>query len=139
LSPEPSTEYTIRSVESMPDFGNGGAWLVPIGWLMDHEMPDDLAVVRRPVTIVNALGLHLRAADQFVMLARSFESKIWVECRGARANGTSILELACLAAECGATIDVQAQGPDAAAAIDALAELARIGFSPTEHERGGEA
>lgn len=83
---------------------------------------------RRTVTIVNRLGLHARAAAKLVTLASEFESEIHLV-RGARqVNGKSIMGVMMLAAEQGATLRIRAEGPDAEAAVDALARLVADGF-----------
>ena len=87
----------------------------------------------RRVVIVNALGLHLRPASRFVALAASFRSDIVVACKGIRANGKSILDLATLAAECGTTLEIEAHGPDAEDAVADLADLIASGL-----DEGGE-
>jgi phosphocarrier protein len=85
--------------------------------------PDPDTPARRQVTLANPLGLHLRAADRFVRLARTFQSDIRVGCRGSQADGKGILDLLLLAAECGAILEIEARGPDAEATVAALAEL----------------
>lgn len=85
-------------------------------------------VARRQVEIVNALGFHLRPADKFVRVAYPFSSEIKVEVRGRVCNGKSILDLMTLAAECGTLIDLEARGPDAEAALAALAGLVAARF-----------
>lgn len=94
-------------------------------------MHDGVCAIRREATIPNALGLHLRAAARFVHLAVTFRAKVWVECGDNRANGKSVLDLACLAAGCGQTLALEASGADAEAAVAALAALVLAGF----HER----
>jgi phosphotransferase system HPr (HPr) family protein len=84
--------------------------------------------VSRQVEITNTLGLHLRAADQFVRLARQFRAEVWVACDGRTANGRSILDLTTLAAACGSQLELEADGPDAEAALDALTGLIGRGF-----------
>jgi phosphocarrier protein len=85
-------------------------------------------VETRAVIIVNALGLHARAAARFVHQAGLFKSQIKVT-RGARTvDGKSILGLLLLAAPRGATLELSASGVDAAAAMDALAGLVERGF-----------
>ena len=80
------------------------------------------------MTIVNALGLHARAAARFVHCAGQFKSHIKIT-RGARTvDGKSILGLLLLAAPRGATLDIAADGPDEAAALDALSALVARGF-----------
>ena len=83
---------------------------------------------RREVVIVNAYGLHMRPSSRFVKVASGFESTIWVRLRDTKANGKSLLDVTCLAAEKGDTLSLEAQGPDAEAAISALAELVAAGF-----------
>lgn len=80
------------------------------------------------VTIVNALGLHARAAARFVHLSGQFKSQIKIT-RGTRTvDGKSILGLLLLAAPRGATLELAAAGPDAVEALDALSSLVARGF-----------
>lgn len=93
---------------------------------------DPHQVARRQVEILNALGLHLRPADKFVRLAHRFQSEIRVYHEGHEINGKSILDLTTLAAERGTLLDLEARGPDAEAAVEALAELVLARFHETE-------
>ena len=95
-------------------------------------MSHDPQVARRQVEITNALGLHLRPADKFVRLAHKYQSEIRVYHEGREINGKSILDLTTLAAACGTWLDLEARGPDAEAAIAALAELVLAQFHETE-------
>jgi phosphocarrier protein len=95
---------------------------------MNHEPP----VARRQVQIVNALGLHLRPAKKFVLTADRFQAEIRIAYKGKTFNGRSILDLASLAAECGARLELEATGPDAEAALAALAELIEAEFNEDE-------
>jgi phosphocarrier protein HPr len=83
---------------------------------------------RRDVTIVNTYGLHMRPSSRFVKLASSYQSQVWVYFRGTKASGKSLLEMTCLAAEKGDTLELEAEGLDAEAALAALAELVAAGF-----------
>jgi phosphocarrier protein HPr len=83
---------------------------------------------RRQVEILNTYGLHMRPSSKFVKLASSFQSDIRVRHRDVEANGKSILEMTSLAAERGSALDLEARGPDAEAALSALAELVAAGF-----------
>ena len=85
-------------------------------------------MTRREVEIVNALGLHARAAARFVHLASRFSAQIRVSRGGRTMDGKSILGLLLLSAGKGTTIEISADGPDEAEAADALAELAARGF-----------
>jgi len=82
----------------------------------------------RDVGIVNALGLHARAAARFVNLAGKFQSQIRVG-RGSRlVDGKSILGLLLLGAARGSTLAISAEGSDEAEALDALCKLVEQGF-----------
>ncbi len=102
---------------------------------MSHET----AVARRQVEITNRLGLHMRAADQFVRLARRFQCEIRVHYQGKECNGKSILDLTILAAVCGTRLDLEACGPDAFAAVEALAVVVAAQFYENEHGDSSEA
>jgi len=77
---------------------------------------------------VNSLGLHARAAARFVGLASRFESQIRVAVGDRVMDGKSILGLLLLSAARGTTLTISADGPDAEAAVTALAALATRGF-----------
>jgi phosphotransferase system HPr (HPr) family protein len=63
-----------------------------------------------------------------VRLAMQFESTIEIVRDGDRFDGKSILALMTLAAEQGTQLLLQAEGPDAGEALDALAKLFGRGF-----------
>jgi phosphocarrier protein HPr len=100
----------------------------PIEPLMSH----DTTVARRQVEITNTLGLHLRPADKFVKLALHYRAEIRVYYNGNQFNGKSILDLTTLAAECGTRLELEACGPDAAEAVEALASLVSAQFYENE-------
>jgi phosphocarrier protein HPr len=79
--------------------------------------------LERRVKVVNRLGLHARPAAEFVKVASKFESEITVSRDTMQVNGKSILGVMTLAAECGSELLLRAQGKDAAAALDELAEV----------------
>jgi phosphocarrier protein len=85
-------------------------------------------VIEREATIVNQDGLHARPAAQIVRLANSFASEIELAKDGVGVNGKSIMGVMMLAAECGSCITIRADGPDAEAAVAALATLVAGGF-----------
>ena len=82
----------------------------------------------RTVEIVNKRGLHARASAKFVKCAERFDAEIKVSRDGQTVPAVSIMGLMMLAAQPGATILVEVEGPDAAAALDALAQLVADGF-----------
>lgn len=79
--------------------------------------------VQRRLTICNQKGLHARAAAKFVKLAESFDAQVTVVKGDTRVSGGSIMGLMMLAAGPGCEIDVEAAGPAAQDAVDALAQL----------------
>ena len=82
----------------------------------------------RSVTVVNALGLHARAAARFVQLAARYTAQIRVARDGKVMDGKSIMGILLLAAARGTTITISADGADEQAAVDALADLVATGF-----------
>ena len=77
---------------------------------------------------MNPLGFHARAAAKFVAEASRFESHITVVFKDKEMDGKSILGLLLLAAPCGASIQIQADGRDENEAIKALTALVTAGF-----------
>ncbi len=82
----------------------------------------------RRVRVRNLRGLHARAAARFVKLADSFEAEIIVLYKGRSVSGVSIMGLMMLAAGPGTELAISATGADAAAAVEALAELVDARF-----------
>lgn len=85
-------------------------------------------MTEREAVIVNPLGLHARPAAQIVRLATSYAADIRLEKDGMEVNGKSIMGVMMLAAECGSTIRIRADGADAEAALAALCGLVSDGF-----------
>jgi len=82
----------------------------------------------RQFLIVNALGLHARAAAQLVQTANRFRAEIHVEKDGMEVNGKSIMGVLTLAAAKGSSITVKVEGEDAEHAMLALAKVIENGF-----------
>lgn len=82
--------------------------------------------------ITNKRGLHARAAARFVKCAERFDAEITVSKDQTTVGATSIMGLMMLAAAPGSFIRVCAQGPDAASALAALAELVAERFGEGE-------
>ena len=85
-------------------------------------------VVERQAPIVNSLGLHARPAAEFVKVANRFQANIAVSKDGLEVNGKSIMGMMMLAAECGSSLLIKADGDDAEAAVAALLALVAAGF-----------
>lgn len=84
--------------------------------------------VERTVTVSNRQGLHARPAAEFVKLASTFESEIFVEKDELEVNGKSIMGVMMLAAEPGTTLAIRADGEDSDEAVEALVALVEDGF-----------
>lgn len=81
------------------------------------------STARCSVTICNQKGLHARAAAKFVKLAERFDAQVTVQKNDTCVPGSSIMGLMMLAAGPGCEIEIEANGPGAQAAVDALAQL----------------
>lgn len=77
----------------------------------------------RVAKIKNVLGLHARAAAQFVQTANKFCAEVTVAKDGEEVNGKSILSLMMLAAPIGSEITIKAEGEDAIEVVETLIEL----------------
>lgn len=82
----------------------------------------------REVEIVNALGLHARAASRMVALARRFRAEIRVRCGDQHVDGKSVVSLLTLAGSRGKRLSISADGDDAEAALSALCKLVEGGL-----------
>jgi phosphocarrier protein HPr len=80
-------------------------------------------MVERTVQILNKNGLHARPAAEVVKIAAKFTSEITLARDDLEVNGKSIMGVMMLAAECGASVRLRAEGADAEQAVDALATL----------------
>lgn len=80
----------------------------------------------RTARIGDPVGLHLRAASRIVQVAKKFESDIRIAYSGVETNAKSILGLASLVARHRDAVDVIAEGPDEAEALEALVRLIEI-------------
>ena len=90
------------------------------------------AAIVRVLEICNKKGLHARASAKFVQTVERFDCEVKVTRGGETVGGTSIMGLMMLAAGPGTTITVAATGPEAAAAMEALAELVACRFTEDE-------
>ncbi len=88
--------------------------------------------VRRTVDICNERGLHARASAKFVKLASGFDAEVRVGRDGQMVDARSIMGLMMLAAGVGSQVEIEADGPQAQEALDALTALIENRF---EEER----
>ncbi len=82
-----------------------------------------MATITRELAIINQRGLHARASAKFVKCAEGFDANVTVSRDGHTVPGTSIMGLMMLAASIGSAITVEASGPQADDAMQALEKL----------------
>jgi phosphocarrier protein HPr len=80
-------------------------------------------MIERSVQIVNRNGLHARPAAEIVKAAARFRSDITIRRDDMEVNGKSIMGVMMLAAECGSTLLLRADGPDAEDAVETIAGI----------------
>jgi len=81
------------------------------------------AMTARTLTVRNKTGLHARPAMLFVQTAAHFKAKIKVTREGRTVDAKSILGVLSLGAGKNSIIEVEAEGADEAAVLDALETL----------------
>ena len=89
-------------------------------------------MLRRDIEIVNRLGLHARASAKLTQLASSFQCEVWMSRDGRRVNAKSIMGVMMLAAAKGSSVELETDGPDEQAAMDALVILIEDKFGEGE-------
>lgn len=77
----------------------------------------------REVTVMNANGIHARPSAEIVKVAGRFAANITMSRDGLEVNAKSIMGVMMLAAECGSTVHLKADGDDADGALEALTLL----------------
>ena len=82
----------------------------------------------RRLEIVNQRGLHARASRKLAELAIVYNAAIIVRREDEAADATSLMDLMMLGAGLGAEIEVEADGPQAEEAIEAIAALVASRF-----------
>jgi phosphocarrier protein HPr len=89
-------------------------------------------MIKTTVTISNKLGLHARASAKFTKLAGSFACEVWMARGERRVNAKSIMGVMMLAAGMGSVVDIETDGADEQAAMDALVALVNDKFGEGE-------
>ncbi len=89
-------------------------------------------MLQQDVEIVNKLGLHARASAKLSQLAGQYACDVWLSRGATRVNAKSIMGVMMLAAAKGSVIRIETDGPDEAAAMQALQTLIRDKFGEGE-------
>jgi len=90
-----------------------------------------MSMISRDVIVSNERGLHARPAMQFVDVANGFTSQVKVVRGGEEpleVDGKSVMQMITLEAVMGTPLRILADGEDAAAAVEKLAELFQSKF-----------
>ncbi len=80
-------------------------------------------MLERSVQVVNRNGVHARPAAEIVKAAARYASEITIVRDDLEVNGKSIMGVMMLAAECGSTLTLRAEGPDEEQALEAISTL----------------
>ena len=92
-----------------------------------------MVALKRTLPIVNARGLHARASRKLAELALSYDTTtIIVRREDEEADARSLMDLMMLGAGIGSEIEVEADGPAAAEALDAIEALLAAKFHEGE-------
>lgn len=92
--------------------------------------------VCRQVRIINPEGMHLRAASALIQLARQFQAQVVLSNHNLRADAKSTpLQLLALGAQPGDHLTIEAVGPDASEAVEAIVQLIENRFEPLTEQR----
>ena len=89
-------------------------------------------MIQTQLTIINKLGLHARAAAKFVGCTSGFSSSIKAGVAGNMVDAKSIMSVMMLAAGKGTVLDVEIDGSDEEAALEALKTLIDNRFDEAE-------
>ena len=80
-------------------------------------------MIKQAVTISNKLGLHARASAKLTKLAGGFPCEVHLARNGRRVNAKSIMGVMMLAAGIGTEVQIETEGVDEQAAMDAIIAL----------------
>ena len=89
-------------------------------------------MIKTRTNINNKLGLHARASAKLTKLAGSFASEVWMTKGERRVNAKSIMGVMMLAAGIGSTVEIETDGNQEQAAMEALLALIADKFGEGE-------
>ena len=80
-------------------------------------------MVKQKVMIKNPTGLHLRPAGILCKEALKYKSSVKFQFMNSTANAKSVLNVMASGIKCGDEVTVRCEGPDEAAALEAVCQL----------------
>jgi phosphocarrier protein FPr/phosphocarrier protein len=104
----------------------------PVAGAATVEAPREAARASAEATVPLAHGLHARPAARIAARAREFDAQVRLVSAGGEASATSAIAIMALGAGEGEKLGVTATGPDAAAAVAAIAQLIEHGLAAHE-------
>lgn len=90
---------------------------------LGNEVTEEAQIKRREVLVMNDLGLHARPAGRLAQEAQKFVADVHIVAGEQRVDAKSILDVLTLAAARGTSLQLEADGADASAALDRLESL----------------
>ncbi len=89
-------------------------------------------MIKTSTNISNKLGLHARASAKLTKLAGGFPCEVWMSKGERRVNAKSIMGVMMLAAGIGSTVEIETDGAQEQAAMNALLALIHDKFGEGE-------
>jgi phosphocarrier protein len=84
--------------------------------------------ISREVTVVNALGLHARAAAKIAALARGADGRVWLQTGGERVDAKSVIDMLTLACGMGSAVTIAVDEPADSPILEEIVTLVESGF-----------
>lgn len=86
----------------------------------------------QPITIINKLGLHARAAMALIKTTERYQSRITLRVNNREIDAKDIMQVMVLGAGCGTELDVITEGDDEVEALKAVTALINDRFGEAE-------
>lgn len=86
------------------------------------------------LTLINARGLHARAASKFVDVAKAYGCDVSLTVGDKTVDGKSIMALLMLGAPVGSQLQLETSGDEADEALAALQALVEAGFDELDED-----
>lgn len=85
-------------------------------------------MVSKKVTVVNAMGFHMRPATNFANAMTKYPCDITIKANGNDANGKSLMNIIAACIKCGTDIEIVCDGEREQEALDEAVALVESGL-----------